>query len=56
MRTGRRDLAAMLVGLILATAGIAPLAASAALPAAGDEPIDLAAWKGKVVYVDFWTS
>jgi len=56
MRTGRRDLAAMLVGLILATAGIAPLAASAALPAAGDEPIDLAAWKGKVVYVDFWAS
>jgi thiol-disulfide isomerase/thioredoxin len=31
-------------------------AASAPLPAVAAEPIDLSAWKGKVVYVDFWAS
>jgi cytochrome c biogenesis protein CcmG/thiol:disulfide interchange protein DsbE len=55
MRTGRRELAVMLLGLSVMTGTAAALAAGAAL-ADADAPIDLAAWKGKVVYVDFWAS
>jgi thiol-disulfide isomerase/thioredoxin len=49
----------LLAGLMmLAVAGGMPpmLAAAEAAPAATDAPVDLAALKGKVVYLDFWAS
>lgn len=46
---------AVLLALAWAGAGSA-MAADVAAPQAEDAPIDLATWKGKVVYVDFWAS
>lgn len=55
---GRTSHAGIWAGLLmLALAGMAPAtgaAAEAAPPA--DAPVDLAAYKGKVLYLDFWAS
>ena len=55
MRTGVVALGAALLGLFLG-ATPALCAGAAPEPATSEAPIDLAAWKGKVVYVDFWAS
>jgi thiol-disulfide isomerase/thioredoxin len=49
-------LAVGLLGFCLALAGTAHPAGSGNASPDGDAPVDLAAWKGKVVYLDFWAS
>jgi cytochrome c biogenesis protein CcmG/thiol:disulfide interchange protein DsbE len=58
MQSRRSALAAALLGLVLGMAATAACAAASntPAPAGSDPPIDLAAWKGKVVYLDFWAS
>lgn len=58
MKAGRVTWGAALLALLAVMApGSTCLAADNAPPAASsDAPVDLAAWKGKVVYVDFWAS
>jgi cytochrome c biogenesis protein CcmG, thiol:disulfide interchange protein DsbE len=56
MRTGKRALAATLLGLLIGTSCLCGAVESAAPPAADTAVPDLSAWKGKVVYVDFWAS
>jgi thiol-disulfide isomerase/thioredoxin len=54
MRVARRALAGALLAL-LAVFTTFPMQAGAATAASADA-IDLATWKGKVVYLDFWAS
>jgi thiol-disulfide isomerase/thioredoxin len=60
MRSGRRPFEVALLCVLAAcgslAGGIAGAAQSAPAPAAAGTPIDLAEWKGKVVYLDFWAS
>jgi cytochrome c biogenesis protein CcmG/thiol:disulfide interchange protein DsbE len=55
----RRPVLAGLLGILAGLAIIATPAAAAPAPSAGQggaSPVDLSAYKGKVVYLDFWAS
>ncbi len=57
MQTGRRTLVAALLVMVFGMASLPGSATeSAPVAAAAGTPIDLASWKGKVVYLDFWAS
>jgi thiol-disulfide isomerase/thioredoxin len=56
MRAVRTALALGLMGVCLALTGTAGAAGAGEAAHDGDAPIDLADWKGKVVYLDFWAS